>query len=73
MIVGGTSGLGLRLAETYAARGRDVVITGRDAERCAGIAAGIEGPGKIHFRALDLAEPEGLGARLGASAWMTSV
>ena len=65
MIVGGTSGLGLRLAEAYAARGRDVVITGRDAERCAGIAAAIEGPGNVDFRALDLAEPEGLGARLG--------
>src|SRR4051812_48315384 len=64
VIVGGTSGLGLRLAETYAARGRDVVITGRDAQRCAGIAAGIEGPGAVDFRALDLAEPETLAARL---------
>ena len=64
MIVGGTSGLGLRLAETYAARGRDVVITGRDAERCAGIAAAIEGSGKVDFRALDLAEPESLASRL---------
>ena len=27
VIVGGTSGLGLRLAEKYAARGTDVVIT----------------------------------------------
>jgi NAD(P)-dependent dehydrogenase (short-subunit alcohol dehydrogenase family) len=64
VIVGGTSGLGLRLAETYAARGRDVVITGRDAERCAGIAAGIAGPGTVDFRALDLAEPETLASRL---------
>jgi NAD(P)-dependent dehydrogenase (short-subunit alcohol dehydrogenase family) len=64
VIVGGTSGLGLRLAEVYAERGRDVVITGRDAERCAAIAAGIEGPGKIDFRALDLAEPESLAGRL---------
>jgi NAD(P)-dependent dehydrogenase (short-subunit alcohol dehydrogenase family) len=58
VVVGGTSGLGLRLAEAYAARGRDVVITGRDAERCAGIAAGIEGEGRIHPIAFDLAEPE---------------
>jgi NAD(P)-dependent dehydrogenase (short-subunit alcohol dehydrogenase family) len=64
VIVGGTSGLGLRLAEVYAARGRDVVITGRDAERCAGIAAGIEGPGKVDFRALDLVEPESVAERL---------
>jgi NAD(P)-dependent dehydrogenase (short-subunit alcohol dehydrogenase family) len=40
------------------------VITGRDAERCAGIAAAIEGPGKVDFRALDLAEPESLASRL---------
>ena len=64
MIVGGTSGLGLRLAETYAARGRDVVITGRDSDRCAAIAAGIEGPGHVDFRALDLTEPLSLAERL---------
>ena len=33
VIVGGTSGIGLRLAERYAAHERDVVITGRDADR----------------------------------------
>ncbi len=66
VIVGGTSGLGLRLAETYAARGRDVVITGRDAERCAGIAAGIAGDGHIHPVALDLAEPERIADALEA-------
>jgi NAD(P)-dependent dehydrogenase (short-subunit alcohol dehydrogenase family) len=66
VIVGGTSGLGLRLAERYVARGRDVVITGRDTERSAGVAASIEGPGTVDFRALDLAEPETLAARLDA-------
>jgi len=64
VVVGGTSGLGLRLAETYAALGRDVVITGRDADRCAGIAAGIVGDGHIHPLAFDLAEPEKIGAAL---------
>jgi len=44
VIVGGTSGLCLRLAETYAARGRDVVITGRDPARTADVAASIAGP-----------------------------
>jgi NAD(P)-dependent dehydrogenase (short-subunit alcohol dehydrogenase family) len=58
VIVGGTSGIGLRLAETYAARGADVVITGRDAERCGGIALGIAGPGTAMPLALDLAEPD---------------
>jgi NAD(P)-dependent dehydrogenase (short-subunit alcohol dehydrogenase family) len=56
VIVGGTSGLGLRLAETFAARGREVVITGRDADRCAGVAADISG-GRVNPIAFDLAEP----------------
>ena len=63
MIVGGTSGLGLRLAETVAARGRDVVITGRDADRCSGVAAGIAG-GSVVPIAFDLAEPESIAAAL---------
>ena len=63
VIVGGTSGLGLRLAETLAARGRDVVITGRDADRCAGVAAGISG-GSVTPLAFDLAEPETIAAAL---------
>jgi NAD(P)-dependent dehydrogenase (short-subunit alcohol dehydrogenase family) len=58
VIVGGTSGIGLRLAETYAARGRDVVITGRQLERTSSVAAGIRGPGKAAACAVDLAEPE---------------
>ena len=56
VIVGGTSGLGLQLAETFAARGRDVVITGRDADRCAGVAAGVSGANVTPI-AFDLAEP----------------
>jgi NAD(P)-dependent dehydrogenase (short-subunit alcohol dehydrogenase family) len=61
VIVGGTSGIGLRLAETYAARGREVVITGRDRERTASVAAGIgAAPCTV-----DLAEPESIGGCLG--------
>jgi NAD(P)-dependent dehydrogenase (short-subunit alcohol dehydrogenase family) len=56
VIIGGTSGLGLRLAEAFSIRGRDVVITGRDADRCAGVAAGISG-GSVTPIAFDLAEP----------------
>jgi NAD(P)-dependent dehydrogenase (short-subunit alcohol dehydrogenase family) len=58
VVVGGTSGIGLRLAETYVARGANVVITGRDISRCADIAAAVSGPGEVTPIALDLAEPE---------------
>ena len=61
VIVGGTSGIGLRLAETYADRGREVVITGRDRERTASAAAGIGAASCT----VDLAEPESIGSCLG--------
>jgi NAD(P)-dependent dehydrogenase (short-subunit alcohol dehydrogenase family) len=69
VIVGGTSGIGLRLAETYAARGRNVVITGRELERTSSVAAGIGGPGNATACSVDLSEPEtvaGCLAELGA-------
>ncbi len=64
VIVGGTSGIGLRLAETFAARGTNVVITGREIDRCAERAAAIEGPGEVTPIALDLAEPERIASAL---------
>jgi NAD(P)-dependent dehydrogenase (short-subunit alcohol dehydrogenase family) len=64
VIVGGTSGMGLGLARAYANRGEHVVITGRDAERCDGIAAGISAT--VGTCALDLAEPERIAASLEA-------
>ena len=64
VIVGGTSGIGLWLARAYANRGEHVVITGRDAERCDGIAAGISAT--VGTCALDLAEPEGIAESLRA-------
>jgi NAD(P)-dependent dehydrogenase (short-subunit alcohol dehydrogenase family) len=60
VVVGGTSGLGLRLAESYAARGTDVVITGRDISRCGEIAAAVSGPGEVTPIALDLAAPHAI-------------
>jgi NAD(P)-dependent dehydrogenase (short-subunit alcohol dehydrogenase family) len=66
LVVGGTSGLGLRLAETYAARGRDVIVTGRSPERCEDVAGRIDGPGEVRSCPLDLAEPESLEAALGS-------
>jgi NAD(P)-dependent dehydrogenase (short-subunit alcohol dehydrogenase family) len=65
LIVGGTSGIGLRLAETYAARGRDVVITGRDTERTEAVAASIAGPGAATACSVDLSAPDSVAACLG--------
>jgi NAD(P)-dependent dehydrogenase (short-subunit alcohol dehydrogenase family) len=58
VVVGGTSGLGLRLAQTFAGRGTKVVITGRDASRTEQVASDIGGHARA--AALDLAEPGGI-------------
>jgi NAD(P)-dependent dehydrogenase (short-subunit alcohol dehydrogenase family) len=60
VVVGGTSGIGLGIASAYAARGRDVVLTGRTGERCEQVAGGIAGPGTVSWRTLDLAEPHAI-------------
>jgi NAD(P)-dependent dehydrogenase (short-subunit alcohol dehydrogenase family) len=62
VIVGGTSGLGRRLAEKYAARGRPVVITGRDAARVEAVAG--EMPAGVRGVALDLCEPHDIASPL---------
>jgi NAD(P)-dependent dehydrogenase (short-subunit alcohol dehydrogenase family) len=62
VIVGGTSGLGRRLAEKYATKGRSVVITGRDAERAEAVAGEISDAAR--GVALELAEPRGIAACL---------
>jgi NAD(P)-dependent dehydrogenase (short-subunit alcohol dehydrogenase family) len=62
VIVGGTQGLGRELAQSYAAEGRDVVVTGRDAGRAEAAASEIGGSTRgIGF---DLAEPETIADRL---------
>ena len=62
IVVGGTQGLGRELAQSYAAEGRDVVVTGRDqarAETAAGeIGASTRGLG------FDLAEPHAIAGAL---------
>lgn len=63
-IVGGTSGIGLRLAASYAARGSTVVITGRDLDRATKAAASVGGPGKVRGLAVDLASPEEISGSL---------
>jgi NAD(P)-dependent dehydrogenase (short-subunit alcohol dehydrogenase family) len=64
VIVGGTSGICLRLAETYAARGQRVVISGRDRARASQVAAAIGGPGEVTACAVDLCEPATIAASL---------
>jgi NAD(P)-dependent dehydrogenase (short-subunit alcohol dehydrogenase family) len=62
VVVGGTRGLGRELAQHYADRGRDVVVTGRDkaaAESCA-----AEIGGSTRAVAFDLAEPESIAEAL---------
>jgi NAD(P)-dependent dehydrogenase (short-subunit alcohol dehydrogenase family) len=66
VVVGGTSGIGLRLAETYAARGREVVITGRELERCSVAATSIAGGPPVQSCAFDLAVPEAIAPGLAA-------
>jgi len=55
VVIGGTAGLGREVAHHYTQQGRDVLITGRDGDRAAKVAAEI-GP-TVHSRRLDLARP----------------
>src|SRR6476660_4811716 len=63
VIIGGTSGIGRAIAESYAARGRSVVVACRDAGRAQAIAGKIGG--ETTGIAVDLAHPAGIAARLG--------
>ncbi len=58
LIVGGTHGLGRALAEHYAKRGRNVIVSSRDQGRAD--AAAREIGGKTTGIALDLAEPKSI-------------
>ena len=63
VVIGGTSGIGRAIAESYAARGRSVVVACRDAGRAQAIAGEIGG--ETTGIAVDLAHPAGIAARLG--------
>jgi NAD(P)-dependent dehydrogenase (short-subunit alcohol dehydrogenase family) len=56
LVIGGTGGIGFAIAKFYADRGSKVVITGRDAERTAGVAKEVGG--NTRGIGLDVAEPE---------------
>jgi NAD(P)-dependent dehydrogenase (short-subunit alcohol dehydrogenase family) len=62
VIVGGTRGIGRELARTYAERGDEVVLTGRDAGQAAEVAREIGGAAR--GIALDLAEPRQIAGAL---------
>jgi NAD(P)-dependent dehydrogenase (short-subunit alcohol dehydrogenase family) len=64
VIVGGTSGICLRLAAAYTGRGRTVVITGRELERARAIADAVPGPGTVSACAVDLTAPHEIASRL---------
>ncbi len=60
VIIGGTSGIGRTLAESYAGRGRSVVVAGRDAARAEKVAGEIGGA--TTGIAVDLAKPAEIAA-----------
>jgi NAD(P)-dependent dehydrogenase (short-subunit alcohol dehydrogenase family) len=62
VIIGGTSGLGRQVAQVLAARGDNVVITGRDKAKTQAVAAQIGG--HTSGLALDLAVPNEIAGRL---------
>jgi len=66
VIIGGTDGLGIGLARHYAAAGRRVVISGRDAERATRVATEL-GP-NVSGVAFDLAEPAAIAPALAGVA-----
>ena len=62
LVVGGSSGIGLEVARTRAARGDEVVLTSRDPDRAAEVAASVEGD--VSGLALDLNDTHGLAEAL---------
>ncbi|MGZ8325747.1 MAG: SDR family NAD(P)-dependent oxidoreductase [Rhodoplanes sp.] len=63
VIIGGTSGIGRRLAETLARRGEQVFISGRDKARAQAVAKEIGG--NVHGLGLDVAQPQAIADALG--------
>ncbi|HWP62694.1 MAG TPA: SDR family oxidoreductase [Candidatus Binatia bacterium] len=64
VVVGGTSGIGREIAASFAREGAEVILTGRDAERAAAVAAELGG--RTRGLALDLSEPTTIAERLAS-------
>ncbi|MDA8309879.1 MAG: SDR family oxidoreductase [Actinomycetota bacterium] len=62
VVIGGTAGIGRELAASYAARGRDVVVSSRETRRAQNVAS--EMGSKVRGIGVDLAEPESIRAAL---------
>src|SRR3954452_19544843 len=62
VVIGGTAGIGLEVARRRAARGDDVVLTGRDPHRSREVAASVAG--EVTGLALDLNDTHGLAGAL---------
>jgi NAD(P)-dependent dehydrogenase (short-subunit alcohol dehydrogenase family) len=62
VVIGGTSGMGREVARHYTGLGREVVISGRDAQRARAIATEVGG--RTVGIGLELAEPETIATRL---------
>ena len=62
VVVGGTSGLGHEVARRYAGKGHEVVLTGRDPEHAAKVAADLGG--RVTGVGLELSRPDGIAASL---------
>jgi NAD(P)-dependent dehydrogenase (short-subunit alcohol dehydrogenase family) len=62
VVIGGSAGLGRAVAEHYAGAGREVVISSREKERGAAVAAEIGG--RTWSITLDLADPAGIAPAL---------
>jgi NADP-dependent 3-hydroxy acid dehydrogenase YdfG len=64
VVIGGTGGIGHAVAQFYADKGCEVVITGRDQERTDAVAKEIGG--KTRGIALDISEPESIEGALAS-------
>ena len=62
VVIGGTSGLGLEVCRHYVDQGRELVLSGRNPERAAAVAATLGG--KASGIAVDLTEPARIGDAL---------
>lgn len=58
LIMGGTRGIGLALAQHYLQAGHEVAVCGRDTQRLAGTA--VDGHPRLKAQALDIADPAAL-------------
>ncbi len=62
LVIGGTAGIGLEIARTRAARGDQVVLSGRDEQRATSAAATVDG--EVAGLALDLNDTHAIASRL---------